>query len=290
MPARITLLRILWATLPITSGPAFGAQISGYSPAVKVVVSIWALSIWLLGMASIALPRPIGLTGIRASSSIVLPLAIWAIFTNQPDLAPAIIAVVATAAAFALASSSEIASWCVEGSAYGDESRFPLKTPPSLLVTLVPLSIAFAAAGTLIGPVLLAQRNWIAGVLALALGAPLTYASVRSLHLLSKRFAVVVPAGFVISDPMTLSDPILFVREHIVVLEQMPSGARVEGALDLRLGAASRSLLLRLDDVAPLTTRKRSMAIQTPAQQVLFSPRDPQALIARCAERRIRVA
>ncbi|CAB4877018.1 unannotated protein [freshwater metagenome] len=112
----------------------------------------------------------------------------------------------------------------------------------------------------------------------------------RSLHLLSKRFAVVVPAGFVIADPMTLSDPILFVREHIVALEQMPSGARVEGALDLRLGAASSSLLLRLDDVAPLTTRKRGTAVQTPAQQVLFSPRDREALIARCAERRIKVA
>ncbi|CAB5010377.1 unannotated protein [freshwater metagenome] len=241
-------------------------------------------------MASIALPRPIGLTGIRATSSIVLSLSIWTIFPNQPHLAPVIIAVVATAAAFALASSSEVARWCVEGSAYGDESRFPLKTPPSLLVTLVPLSIALAAAGTLVGPVLLAQRHWVAGVIALAIGAPLAYAAVRSLHLLSKRFAVVVPAGFVIADPMTLSDPILFVREHIVALEQMPSGARVEGALDLRLGAASSSLLLRLDDVAPLTTRKRGTAVQTPAQQVLFSPRDREALIARCAERRIKVA
>ncbi|CAB4787535.1 unannotated protein [freshwater metagenome] len=241
-------------------------------------------------MASIALPRPIGLTGIRATSSIVLSLSIWTIFPNQPLLPLQIFAVVATAAAFALASSSEVARWCVEGSAYGDESRFPLKTPPSLLVTLVPLSIALAAAGTLVGPVLLAQRYWVAGVIALAIGAPLAYAAVRSLHLLSKRFAVVVPAGFVIADPMTLSDPILFVREHIVALEQMPSGARVEGALDLRLGAASSSLLLRLDDVAPLTTRKRGTAVQTPAQQVLFSPRDREALIARCAERRIKVA
>ncbi len=241
-------------------------------------------------MASIALPRPIGLTGIRATSSIVLSLSIWTIFPNQPLLPLQIFAVVATAAAFALASSSEVARWCVEGSAYGDESRFPLKTPPSLLVTLVPLSIALAAAGTLVGPVLLAQRYWVAGVIALAIGAPLAYAAVRSLHLLSKRFAVVVPAGFVIADPMTLSDPILFVREHIVALELMPSGARIDGAIDLRLGAASSSLLLRLDAVAPLTTRRRRTAVQTPAQQVLFSPRDREALIARCAERRIKVA
>lgn len=241
-------------------------------------------------MAAISLPRPLGLTAIRASSSIALALAIWTVVTNQAQVTPRAIALLATVAAFIFASTAEVARWCVEGSAYGDEARFPLKTPPSLLITLVPLSIVLAATGTLVGPLLLAQGKWVLGAVAIALGAPLTYGAVRSLHLLSRRFAVVVPAGFVIADPMTLSDPILFVREHIVALERLPSGARVAEALDLRLGAAGASLLLRLDDVAPLTTRRRGTAVQTPAQQVLFSPRERDALIKRCAERRIKVA
>ena len=80
------------------------------------------------------------------------------------------------------------------------------------------------------------------------MGLPLAALAARSLHSLSRRWAVLVPAGLVIVDAMTLPDPVLFVRERIESLRAMPRREPVPAsALDLRLGARGGSATMTLD-------------------------------------------
>ena len=51
--------------------------------------------------------------------------------------------------------------------------------------------------------------------LALAVGAPLAWLLAKSLHNLSRRWAVFVPVGMVLHDPITLLDPVLFQRSTV---------------------------------------------------------------------------
>ena len=62
------------------------------------------------------------------------------------------------------------------------------------------------------------------GALAVAVGAPLVWLLGRSLHTLSRRWAVFVPAGMVLHDPLTLLDPVLLPRS--TVARMGPAGGR----------------------------------------------------------------
>lgn len=290
LPIRLTLTRVVWATLPVTLGPAALAVASERSGATGAVIAIWLLAVWIIGFAALVVPRPFGLTVLRATAPIAPLVAIWAIATDTGTAGARAVAGAVAVVTVVLATSAAVATWCVEGTAYGDERRFPLRTPPALTVTLVPLAVALIAAGTLAGPLLIAAGRWVLGGIAVALGAGLAFGAFRSLHLLARRFVVLVPAGIVIADPMTLTDPFLFVREHVVDLAPIADGSRPDGALDLRLGAAMGAVALHLDGAAPLTLRRRTVAVPAAATAVLVTPIRRRALLEAAGERRIRIA
>ena len=66
-----------------------------------------------------------------------------------------------------------------------------------------------------------------------------------------------MPAGFVVVDPLTLADPVLFPREHVRAMGALAPGAAVDGTLDLRLGASLGSLFVQFDEVAELARSGR---------------------------------
>ncbi len=145
-----------------------------------------------------------------------------------------------------------------ESAAYGDEERFPLKVPPVLFLGILPLAVLAVGAGIATGPLLLADGQTVFGVVAVVIGFPLAGLLLRSLHLLSRRWAVLVPAGFVIADPMTLTDPILFPGSTSSA--SVPADPKIRPpseAADLRLGAALGSIALLLDDDVDLYRRSR---------------------------------
>lgn len=288
LPIRLTTTRVVWATLPVTVGPAAVAALDGHSAPVRIVVAVWLVAIWLAALATLVVPRPFGLTVLRAAAPVALGTAVWAALAGAGNVPVRALALVVGAVAFVLALGAAVATWCVEGSAYGDERRFPLRTPPALVVTLVPLAVALLVAGSILGPLLLAVGRWVPGAVAVVLGAALGYAAFRSLHLLSRRFVVLVPAGVVVADPMTLTDPFLFVREHVVDLTSIPDGRAPEGALDLRLGAVFGSVALHLDGDAPLTLRRRSTSVPAASSRVLVTPVRRGELLEAAAQRRIR--
>jgi hypothetical protein len=203
-----------------------------------------------------------------------------------------VVALAATVVAALLVARPALAFAAANGSVYGDESRNPLRVPPALFLGLLPVARLVLGAAVATGPLLLADKRWIAGGLALAVGIPLGLFAARALHGLSVRWAVLVPAGFVIVDPLTLSDPVLFLREHVVSVGTAAAAAPATAdALDLRLGASLGSCALVLDHAAELfrTGRGRRATTTVHARDIRIAVLDRSRLLADAAARRIPV-
>jgi hypothetical protein len=118
---------------------------------------------------------------------------------------------------------------------------------------------------------------------------PIVRAAGRSLYSLSQRWAVLVPAGIVLKDPLTLVDPVLFPRDKIASLRPLPfPTAPAEDILDLRLAATNGSLVLELNEEAQLyRARGRQRGGEAvKARRLAFSPRQADALLSEAATRK----
>jgi hypothetical protein len=148
------------------------------------------------------------------------------------------------------------------------------------------------AAGLVTGPLLLADGRVVAGLVALVAGVPVAALAARSLHSQSTRWAVLVPAGLVVVDAMTLADPVLFIRERIESLRPMTRRQRTPAdAVDLRLGARSGSVAMSLDRPTEVlrARRGRSRAGVEHVTALCFATVYSTELLATAAARRIRV-
>ena len=102
---------------------------------------------------------------------------------------------------------------------------------------------------------------------------------------------MLVPAGFVVVDPFTLSDQCC-----ASVSASCRSGRRAAPTprpdlLDLRLGATIGTLAVTLDETAELfrTGRTRRTTVTTRANELWIAPLRRRALLAEAAQRRIPV-
>jgi len=180
----------------------------------------------------------------------------------------------------------------MNASAYGDEQRVPLRVPPSLFLAPLPLARALVVGGVIAAPLLLADGRIVLGLAALAVGVPMVVVLVRALDRLSHRFVVLVPAGFVVVDPMTLTDPVLFVREHIVGLQAVDADvASRTPVLDLRLGATLGSVALHFNEPAEIVRvgRGRKPAETVRTEGILVAVIRRADVLRLAASRRIRV-
>jgi hypothetical protein len=170
-------------------------------------------------------------------------VAILAAGSTSGAVAASAVVTSLVAAAFTL--SSAVSCAAANAAAYGDEVRYPLRTPPSLFLGPVPLAVALIGLGVAAGPLLLADGRVVAGIAAVVIGLPLAFVVARSLHSLARRWLVLVPAGVVVADPLTLADPVLMRRENIELVERAPRTLRGE-TLDLRLGSAAGTICIAL--------------------------------------------
>ena len=239
-------------TLPITAGPAASAALRDWSDAPRVVAEVMLWLAWAVGLLATIAPRPVALTALRTIAPAFFVLALIAALTGEPSTTAWVCAVIATAIAAILTSGHDIAIAAVNAIAYGDEQRVPLRVPPALFLAPIPLARALVVASAIAGPLLLADGQIVLGLVALVIGVPLVAVLARALHGLSRRWAVLVPAGFVVVDPMTLADPVLFVREHITSLRAADTAPPGPDVLDLRLGATMGSVFLSFDEAAEL--------------------------------------
>ena len=275
-----------WASLVILAGPAAANALDAWPPRPRAVASLLLWTAWAGVLLATLAPRPAGLTALRVAAPLAVGLAVAA--APSATAVEGAAGLAGTAAAAALAFAPSVGARFVNGPAYGDERRFPLRVPPALVLGPLPLAVVLVGAGVAAGPLLLADGRGVAGGAALLAGVPVAAALARSLYSLSQRWAVLVPAGLVLKDPLTLVDPVLFPRDRIVSLRPLPyATAPADDILDLRLGAVPGSVLLELSEEAMLFRargRTRGGEMVT-ARRLAFSPRRADALLADATRR-----
>jgi hypothetical protein len=249
-------------------------------------VLAWAA--WAVGLLALFAPRTWGLTCLRVLAPAAVVVAILAAFGT--DAGTAVVAIASSLVTAGFACSAPVAQAAANSEAYGDEIRFPLRIPPALFLGPVPLAIASIAAGVAAGPLLLADGEIVAGLIVTVVGLALSSALARSLHSLSRRWLVLVPAGLVVADPLTLVDPVLMRREQISGVERAPSAAP-DDVLDLRLGSAAGTVgvMLRAPQTFPRRRGRRATELQD-ADAILVSTVLTDAFISAAGARRIATA
>jgi hypothetical protein len=285
------LLRVAWITLPLTAGPAASSSLASWSDGPRIAGAVLLWLAWAAGLLATLAPRPVTLTALRVIAPAFLLGAVLVAIDGEASTIAIVGAIVATLVCAVLASGHDIASAATNALAYGDEQRYPLRVPPALFLGPLPGARLLVMAGVVAPVLLLADGEIVLGVVALVVGAALVVVLTRSLDSLSRRWAVLVPAGFVVVDPLTLADPVLFLREHVRHLAPEPPSAPPEGVLDLRLGAGAGSISARFDAPIELTraARGRHGGTIVTTDEIRIAVARREEMLRRAAERRLPV-
>jgi len=288
--------RAAWLVLALVAAGPFGAALDGRSTQLVVVVAgaLWAG--WLVGAVALLVPRSASLTAIRVvvpAGLAALVIALVVAVGHGGDEAFGLLDAVALGAAV-IATLGVAAPWVaeafVDGSAYGPEQRTPLRTPPVVLAVAVVTWLAVVA-GAAAGPLLLAGGHWVVGAVALLFGWAAAAAGVRSLHQLARRWVVVVPAGLVVHDPLTMPEPQLFLRPMICGVGPAPvdpSGDEAMVTEDLTAGATGLALQLVVSEPVDLLIRSGRAGNRTRSvHRVIFTPTRPLTVLDAARQRRI---
>lgn len=284
----VRLLPAAWASLVVTAGPAAAAALDSWSSAPRTTAALGLWAAWGLVLLATLVPRPAGLSAVRVGAGLATLLALAA--TTAASGAQSALALTGTVAVAVLAGLPAVGAAFVNRAAYGEERRFLLRLPPALLLGPLPLAVPLLGLGIAAGPLLIADGRAVAGVPALVAGWPVAAGLARSLVMLSQRWAVLVPAGIVLKDPLALVDPVLFPRERVTALRPLPyPTSPAADVLDLRLGAVAGSVLLELAGETTLvrTAVRRRQGEVVRTQRLAFSARQVEALLAESIRRRI---
>lgn len=277
------LVRGLWAALPFTVGPALAAALDGASGPIRLVASSGLWIGWAVGMIAAFVAHPVSLTALRVMAPAVVVVAVAAAVADHPSALAIAWAAVACAWSFAPA----VGAVCVNGPAYPNERRFLLRPPGPLMKGPLPMLWSLAAAGIAAGPLLLAARRWVLGGALLVVGWPVAALLLKSMHNLSRRWAVFVPAGMVLHDPMVLFDPILFRRQDVTGLR--PGRRGDPASLDVSQAAMGLGLEMELDPASTVTLLRPGRREGDPVDtsRLHFTPTRPGAVLAEAQRRRI---
>ncbi|MDP1793096.1 MAG: hypothetical protein Q8K63_03070, partial [Acidimicrobiales bacterium] len=118
-------------------------------------------------------------------------------------------------------------------------------------------------------------------------GGALAYFAGRALFGLTRRWLVFVPAGVVLHDPMSLTDPVLFERKLIDTMRAAPAAT---DSLDLTMGALGLAVELVLKEKVPMVRASgRKDALSGASARLLFTPTRPGRVLAEAEQRRVPV-
>ena len=244
MPSAATLARALpwvariaWVLVAVLGGQALESAVDGRSAAVRWTVAVEGWAVWAAVAAALVIPSVRALTVAR----LVAPVSLVATMAAGIGGAPAtdlvllgVPAALATGAIF----TADVGQAFVQASAYGDEVRLPLRAPVAAGAAAV-ISWSVWVAALTIGPLLLASRVWVPGVVLAALAIAGAVLLGPRWHRLSRRWFVLVPAGVVLHDPVVLADPLMLRTPEISSIRLAPADT---GAADLTGPASGYAL------------------------------------------------
>ena len=198
-PERIVVAVVLLAWVLVALSSPWQTIADDASRSVSWVLLTWGWLLWIAVGASLLVPSPMSLTIIR----IVVPLSVVvSVVASQP------LAVFCSVVALIVCASPVFVDAMVQGGAYGDETRFALRTP---LPYVVPAVIAWViyTASLVGGSLLLAAKQYVVGAVLVAIGVFLSRSIPQRLHRLARRWLVLVPVGIVVHDHLVLHETIM---------------------------------------------------------------------------------
>jgi hypothetical protein len=276
------ILRVWWLALPFTAGPAFANALHSAPVPLRTLASIGLWAGWAAGLGATLVAHPLSLTALR----VLAPAAVVAAVVAAAGGTSSALAVAWTAVAAAMSLAPDTGMLCVNGPAYPNERRFPLRAPAPLLIGPIELAWAVAVAGVAAGPLLLADKQWVWGGIVTGVGLPVAWLLLRALHQLSRRWLVFVPAGLVLVDPIGLMDSVFIRRQQVRSLGPAPADSRALDLTQRAPGLAIEALLSEEVDVVLVQPRRRQgEALKTTA--LLFTPTLPGALLDEAKARRL---
>ena len=270
------VLRAGWAVLPLTAGPGFADALDGRSQGVQNTASVALWAVWGVLLLATLVLHPLSLTALRV-------------------LAPAgLVAAVAAGAGFGVTHlglfvgvlfTPQAGVLFVNGPAYPNERRFLLRAPGPVLSGLLQMTWLLAVVPPVTGVLLVAAGRVAAGVGLLVVALPVAAVLARAMHTLSRRWVVFVPAGFVLHDPLSLVDPVLFQKRTIDALQRAPADT---DSLDLTRGSFGLALELLLNEKVPMTLvrpGRGGVPEQGASARLLFTPTLPDDVLAEARTR-----
>jgi len=184
---------------------------SEYSSAVGIVLTVWGWLFFLVVAIGALVPSPLSLTVTKC----ITPLMVLCAF-----MAASPAGVFGALAAFIITWSALFADVMVQGSAYGEETRFSLRTPVPYWAPTV-LAWSLLSGSLLGGSLLIAAEAYFVGAPVLLVGVVLARTVPKRLHRLSRRWLVIVPAGVVVHDHLVLAETMMSMRSKILSISKV---------------------------------------------------------------------
>lgn len=276
-------MRVGWVLLPLVGGPAAASALGDRATGTTATVLAW--SGFGLGLIAMAVPRTLSLTVLRVVVPASVPFAIFTVVRTDADtgaVAMLVLSVLVTVVALL----ADVGNRFADGSSYGPERRMLLRPPAAVALGAVPVAWVVLVAGVVAGPLLLADRRWGLGIAAVAVGFPVAFFLFVALHRLTQRWLVFVPAGVVIVDHSTLTDPVL-VRSEIIETMGPALVDAAETLTDLTADAAGLVLSITTDQPVVLarSTPGEGPTVTESTTGVIVCPSRPGAVLAEAEAR-----
>jgi hypothetical protein len=185
-------------------GRASGAALPG--------AVIWWVVVAAL-VVSLVVPGALGLTAVRMLGPLGVIAAAAALVAGA-DVAIGAAALTAALLTAAVAFAAETGEAMVQGAAYGDERRLPLRMPAAFLLP-VALSWLVWCAVVVAAALLLGAHAWVPGGFGAVLAVAAGYALFQRLQRFSRRWLVVVPAGAVLHDHVVLGETLMLPTANV---------------------------------------------------------------------------
>lgn len=284
-------LRVLWLVLPPVVGPGVVAAVAERTEPVRTLVELGLWSGWFLGLIAVLAPSTVSLTAVRILAPSAVASSLVAAATAGRWTAATLVALGGALLVTGLAFLPLVGDPMINGSAYGSERRMALRPPAALLLGPVQLAWLVVYAGAITGPLLLVTGRYLFGVPALVVGWGLAVRGARTLHQLSRRWLVFVPAGFVVHDFYTLAESLLIQRRLKPELSLAADADSAQGdqRVDLSGGAYGLALCVRVAEPLPFARRVARSIVSGTGLEFVFSPTLPGQALAEARVRAIKI-
>jgi len=274
----IWVLRLVVAILPFvaTDATQLFADSSG---GVRNTAGVLAWALWATSIFAVFVLLPMALTVLRTTSPTIATLLIFLAFTEPTEVRNILGATLGVAMVL-LAFNAELGNMFVQASAYGDEKRFLLRPPVALIAPTV-LASTILMSAIISAPMLFAAESFVAAAVATLIAAISVWFFPRRIHQLSRRWFVLVPAGFVVHDE-TLLGTNLMIRKHDLM--SINFAARDTQSADLTALTWGVPLDLAFKEpldvsLSPLSARHLKASSAIHAKSVLIAPSRPGAVL-----------